>query len=52
MAKRVRYAILKQGGKEIVVQVKTTTENYMRKLIADYKRIGKLSAGAVEWEVI
>ena len=52
MAKRVRFAVLKQGGTEIVVQVKTCTENYMRKLINDYKRIGKLSAGDVEWELI
>lgn len=52
MGKRVRFAVLKQGGTEIVVQVKTTTENYMRKLIADYKKIGRLSAGEVEWELI
>ena len=52
MAKRVRYAILRQDGKEIVVQIKTCTEKFMNKLIADYKRIGKLNGGKVEWEVI
>lgn len=52
MAKRVRYAVLRQDGKEIVVQIKTCTEKFMNKLIADYKKIGRLSAGEVEWEVI
>ena len=52
MAKRVRYAILRQDGKEIVVQIKTCTEKFMNKLIADSKRIGKINGGKVEWEVI
>ena len=47
MAKRVRYAILTmESGETRMVQVKTTTETYMRKLIRD------LGLKVKDWEVI
>jgi hypothetical protein len=47
MAKRVRYAILTlESGETRMVQIKTTTENYMRKLIRD------LGLNVLEWELI
>jgi len=48
MAKRLQEINLVQGDKIIPVSVKTTTENYLRKLVNDYRRLGKLTGGNVE----
>ena len=49
MAKRVRYCILMlENGDTKMIQVKTTTENYIRKVIADMC----LPMKVVDWEVV
>lgn len=49
MAKRVRYCkLMLANGETRMIQVKTTTENYIRKVIADLM----LPAKVVEWVVI
>ena len=49
MAKKVRYVKLTMSnGETRLVQVKTTTENYIRKLIADMC----LPAKVIRWEIL
>lgn len=49
MAKRVRYCkLVLENGDTKVIQVKTTTENYIRKVIADMCLPGKV----IKWVVI
>lgn len=49
MAKRVRYIILSlSNGESKMITVKTTTENYIRKVIADLW----LPAKVIGWEVL
>lgn len=48
MAKRTQAINLVQGKTVIPVSVKTTTEDYLRKLVNDYRRLGKLTGGNVE----
>lgn len=49
MAKRVRYCrLMLENGDTKMIQIKTTTENYIRKVIADMR----LPAKVVGWEVV
>ena len=52
MAKTLKHFNLVQGSGEntnvVPVTTKTTTENYFKKLIADYRRIGRLDSREVE----
>lgn len=49
MAKRVRYCrLMLENGDTKLIQVKTTTENYIRKVIADMC----LTVKVVGWEVV